>query len=268
MFRRRNSGALQRAMQRWRDPELAELYDALADRRERVAALELELFEARAELAAFMAEVDRRLGPLEQRVEELDRELKAARREASRRAQWGERARRGEIPIDVLEEFERTWRRTAKQAEAKPRQEKQEVSRDEIKRLYRALAKRFHPDLTTDPEHKKYCEKIMAEVNEAYAQGDVAKLRELMDTPARPTPEREKTRAEIMVELRREVRRLDGVIGQLQAALDRLTRSHEVELMLEASMARSQGRDLLREMAADLRREIAEKEAELAEIRR
>ncbi|MDX1600969.1 MAG: hypothetical protein R3191_05595 [Anaerolineales bacterium] len=267
MFRRRNSGALQRAIQRSRDPELAELYDALADRRERVAALELELFEARAELAQFMAQVEKRLGPLEARVEELDRKLEAARREASLEAQWGDRARRGDIPIDVLEQFKKTWRRSATQADVKPKRKVDEKSKDEIKRLYRALAKRFHPDLTVDPEHKKYCKEIMAEVNAAYARGDVAKLRELMNKPARPEPEEEKSRQQVLVELRREVRRLDGVIRQLENALDRLARSHEVQLMLEASMARSEGRDLLREMAADLRRDIAEKEAELMEIK-
>lgn len=266
MFRRRSSGALQRALQRSRDPELAELYDALAERRERVAALELELFEARAELAGFMARVEQKLGPLEARIRELDQELAAARRAASRRGQWGERARRGEIPADVLEQFEKTWRRSPAGAEHGPKRESAEVSKDEIKRLYRALAKRFHPDLTVDPEHKKYCEKIMAEINAAYARGDVAKLRELMDTPERPVPESEKTREQLLVELRAEVRRLDGVIRQLESALARLTRSEEVQLMLEASMARSQGRDLLREMAADLRREIAEKQAELAAL--
>lgn len=266
MFRRRNSGALQRAMQRSQDPELAELYDALAERRERVAALELELFEARSELANFMAEVERRLGPLEARVEELERKLTNARRQASRRAQWGERAERGDLPPDVLEQFERTWRRSGAASDSPPKSKSTRVSKEEIKQLYRSLAKRFHPDLTVDPEHKRYCEQIMAQINEAYTNGDVAKLRELKDTPVRPVPEREKTREEIVVEMRAELRRLDGVIRQLESALGRLTRSHDVQLMLEASMARSQGRDLLREMGRDLRQQIAELEAELARI--
>jgi hypothetical protein len=266
MFRRRNSGALRRALQRSQDPELAALYDDLAERRERVAALELELFEARSELAAFEAEVERRLGSLRDRVEQLERELKQARRQAARRAQWGERAERGDIPYDVLEQFERTWRRSAPPAAESKEKKLDDDSREAIKRLYRQLAKRFHPDLTVDPKEKKYRENVMAQVNEAYAQGNFAKLRELAETPDRPEPEVERTREQIIADLRAEIRRLDGVIHQLRSAIDRLTRSHAVQLMLEASMAERQGRDLIAEMARDLRQDIASMEAELADL--
>lgn len=265
MFRRRSHG-LSRALQRSQDPELAALYDELAERREQVAALELELFEARSDLAAFEAEVDRRLGGLKDRVDQLQRELKIARRQAARRAQWGERAERGEVPYDVLEQFEKTWRRSAPPAADAKEKKLDEGSREEIKKLYRQLAKRFHPDLTVDPQEKKYREGIMAQVNEAYADGNLAKLRQLVDTPDRPQPELERTREQIIADLRAEIRRLDGVIHQLRSSLDRLTRSHEVQLMLEASMAEQQGRDLIAEMASDLRQEIANMEAELANL--
>lgn len=266
MFRRRRSGGLQRAIQRSRDPELAELFDTLAARRERVAALELELFEARADVAAFMAELDRRLGPLEARLEELQRELREAQRREARQSQWGDRAGGGGVPIDVIGQFEKTWRQTG--AAPAPKKERRDPpeSQEQIKALYRALAKRFHPDLTVDPEHKKYCEEIMSEINEAYAEGDIERLRELMDKPERPVREEEKPREQVVAELRDEIGRLDSVIGQLEGALRQLTNSHELQLMLEASIARSQGRDLIQEMARDLRVEIAQLETQLARI--
>lgn len=265
MFRRRNSG-LSRALQRSQDPELAALYDELAERREEVAALELELFEARSDLAAFEAEVDRRLGGLKDRVDQLERELKQARRQAARRGQWGERAERGDVPYDVLEQFEKTWRRSAPPAAEAKEKKLDAGSKEAIKQLYRQLAKRFHPDLTVDPEEKKYREQVMAQVNEAYAEGNLAKLQELAETPDRPQPEVERTREQVVADLRAEIRRLDGVIHQLRSALARLTRSHEVQLMLEASMAERQGRDLIAELARDLRQDIAEMEAELAQL--
>lgn len=246
---------------------MAELYDALAERRERIAALELELFEARSELAAFSAEVDAKLGPLQSRLEQLEAEVREARRAAARRAQWGERAERGEVPYDVLEEFERTWRRSPPAPQAARSKPVSESDKQEIKRLYRDLAKRFHPDLTTEAEEKKYREGVMAEVNEAYAAGNLAKLRELMERPERPVEERERTRSQVLADLRTEIRRLDGVIHQLASARDRLTRSSEVSLMLDASMAQRQGRDWFREMARDLKDEIAELEAELAALK-
>jgi hypothetical protein len=265
MFRRRKSGELRRALARSQDPELAHLYDELAERRERVASLELELFEARSELASFQAEVESRLGGLRARIEQLERELRQARRAADLRAQWGERAESGDIPYDVLGQFERTWRRTATPS-AEPKPELDDRAKDQIKRLYRSLAKRFHPDLTVDPTEKSYREKVMAKVNAAYADGNLAKLRELAEQPDREAEERQRTREEIIVDLRAEIRRLDGVIHRLRSAIDQLTRSHDVELMLEATMARRQGRDLISEMAVDLRRQVAEMEAELARI--
>jgi hypothetical protein len=140
------------------------------------------------------------------------------------------------------------------------------ATKGQIKAEYRALAKRFHPDLTSDPDEKKWREKVMAEVNQAYADGDLAALRKLAGQADRPERGPEKSRDEILIELRREVKRLDGVIAQLQAEVGRLTRSSEVKLMLDASIARREGRDLLSEMAADLRREIVELELELAEL--
>ncbi len=268
MFRRRRNEGLQRAIQRSRDPQLAKLHDALAERRERVAELELELFEARADLAAFTAELERRLGPLEARVDELQRELEDARRRHARQAQWGDRAEGDRVPIDVLDQFERAWRKTRPAAAANKKKERavKPESQGEIKALYRALAKRFHPDLTVDPAHKKYCEEVMAEINQAYADGDIDRLRELMDKPERPVREEEKPREQVLAELRQEIARLDAVIGHLERSLSQLTNSHELQLMLEASIARSQGRDLIREMAHDLRAEIANLEAELAVV--
>lgn len=266
MFRRRRNEGLQQAIQRSRDPELADLHDAVADRRGRVAELELELFEARADLAAFMAELERRIGPLEARVDQLQRELEDARRRDARQAQWGDRAQGDEVPIDVLDQFEKAWRKTGPAPAPKKQPKVEPESQEEIKALYRALAKRFHPDLTVDPEHKQYCEEVMAEINEAYAEGDIDRLRDLMDKPERPVREEEKPRGQVVAELREEISRLDAVIGQLERSLRRLTNSHELQLMLEASIARSQGRDLIQEMARDLRAEIAQLEAELASV--
>lgn len=266
MFQRRNSGGLKDALQRAKDPELAALYDELGARRERVAALELELFEARSELASFEAEVEERLGSLQDRVEQLEEELRQARRAAARRAQWGDRAETDGIRFDALGSFERTWRQTSPPP-ARKKKKIDEDTKEEIKRLYRSLAKRFHPDLTTDPQEKAQREKLMAAVNEAYSEGNLAKLRELMEQPDRPVVERARTREDVLSDLRAEIRRLDGVIHRLESALDRLTRSHEVRLMLEATMARRQGRDLVAEMAVDLRAQIAELEGELAQLK-
>ncbi|MCA9940341.1 MAG: hypothetical protein KC418_17005 [Anaerolineales bacterium] len=47
------------------------------------------------------------------------------------------------------------------------------------KRLYRQLARRFHPDLAANTVERAYCTSIMAAVNVAYERGDVQALRNL-----------------------------------------------------------------------------------------
>jgi predicted RNase H-like nuclease (RuvC/YqgF family) len=267
MFRRRSSGRLSDALRRSRDPELADLDEQVSQRQEQVAGLELELFEMRAELARFQAEMARRVGPLQTRISDLRKEVTRARHRAERRAQWGSRAEsEDDAPPDVFAQYERTWRKPPGGLPTEPAPEQDAATKNQIKAEYRALAKRFHPDLTSDPDEKKWREKIMAEVNQAYADGDLAALRKLAGRESLPERGPEKSREQIVIELRREVKRLDAVIAQLQAEVGRVTRSAEVKLMLDASIARREGRDLLAEMAADFRREIVELEMELADL--
>jgi signal transduction histidine kinase len=169
--------------------------------------------------------------------------------------------------VDVLEQYRRTW--TPKEKPPAPPAEEPEISEQtkaELKALFRALAKRFHPDLVTDPEEKRWRVKVMAQVNEAYAAMDVAELQRLSAKPGRSEAPVQKTREQMLAELQHEIRRLDDVIRGLERTLQDLINSHTVQLMLEVTIAERSGQDLLGEMAADLRRKIADLEAEYARL--
>ncbi len=263
MFRRRRRKALQQALRGARDPQLRALQEEIVRRRERVAELELELFDTRADLARFEQELEARLGPLQQHLESLQAELRETRRRAALRAQWKDR---DEPLVDVEEQFRRTWTPREPSAERPSPRPRDEGLQEQIKALYRELAKRFHPDLTTDPEEKAWRAGRMAQVNEAYAVGDLAALRRLAASPERPERAPQKTREQLMADMRAEIARLDRLIADLERQLDALVRSHTVQLMLDASIARRAGRDLLAEMAADLEAEIAQVEIELASL--
>jgi hypothetical protein len=66
--------------------------------------------------------------------------------------------------------------------------------------------------------------------------------------------------------LRKEILRLDRVIEELEQTLQDLVNSSTVKLMLDVTMARNEGRDLLAEMAQDHRSEISRVESELASL--
>jgi hypothetical protein len=246
--------------------ELKALEEELAHKQERIADLELELFDAQSDLRRFEAEVDGRLGASQRRLAELEKELVQARRQAARKAQWGERAASPDFMVDSVDQFERTWRREEPTEPPSQKPVEDDDIRAEVKALYRKLAKRFHPDLTTDPAEKAWREGIMAEVNQAYAASDLAALRALDKHPDRSVELAPKTRDQILAEIMAEIQRLDRLIPQLESELRRVIQSPLLQLKLEATLARRQGRDLLGEMASDLRVEIARLEAELADL--
>jgi hypothetical protein len=168
--------------------------------------------------------------------------------------------------VDVIEQYRRTWTPKEKPPEPPPEEPITEEVKAELKVLFRALAKRFHPDLVTDNKSKRWRQKIMAQVNEAYANQDVQALKALATKEERPVAPIQKSREEILADLRAEVRRLDGVIRNLERNLQELINSYTVKLMLEVTIAARQGRDLLEEMAKDLRNKISHLEAEITSL--
>jgi len=264
MFTRRNRSNLRQALEYAGDTEIRSLRAELTRRQERIAQVELELFDARAGLAVFERELEARIRPLERRLRELQANLTQARHRAERRAQWGARLEAEDVP-DVVEQFHRAWT-TRESPPPPPGPPEPAADQDQLKQLFRELAKRFHPDLSPDPTQKRWRQDMMAKVNAAYSAGDLQALERLARQPDQPPPDRPKTRQEILAELAGEIRRLDSLLAGLENELDRLLRSQTVKLQLDVSMARRVGRDMLGEMASDLQLQIAQTEAELAAL--
>ena len=253
------------------DRELDALGVALAARQERIAQLELDLLNSQTELAAFNAEIEQRLGPLQRRLETLETDLADARRKASRRALWGERASSPDVPEDVILQYQRLWGPEARSGPPPPAASATSaasVNEAELKTLYRALAKRFHPDLASDASEKPWREDMMTRVNDAYRAQDLAALRQLANEhPEPPAPPAPKSREQVLAEMQAEMDRLDVLAVKLEQQLDELAKSPAVQLKLEALWARRAGGDLLADMGRQLQAEIARAEKELATLR-
>ena len=121
---------------------------------------------------------------------------------------------------------------------------------ENIKALYRAVAKRVHPDLSTDDAERASRTRAMADANRAYLDGSGARLRALLDHwTASP---------DVIfgdggvAELTRTIRKIDQVTARLsvvEAAIAALARSELTQLRLKALSERLEGRDLLDELA-------------------
>ncbi|MEE9513369.1 MAG: J domain-containing protein, partial [Anaerolineales bacterium] len=222
--------------------------------------------DTQADLERFEREYEVQVGTLQQRLISLEAEVEQARLRAAHRAQWGDRADTPDFNADSAEQFRRTWAPREKLSEPPLPEPVSEETKAELKQLFRALAKRFHPDLVTDPEEKRRREKVMAQVNDAYAAQNLSAMKKLAQKPDRPEEPATKTREQIVVDLKAEIVRLDRVILALNRQLQDLINSHTVRLMLEVSIAERNGSNLLAEMAADIRTDIARLEVELASI--
>src|SRR4030067_1297201 len=74
---------------------------------------------------------------------------------------------------------------TAKEFHSHEIPKEEEFSKDfkpseEIKKLYRQIAMKIHPDRATGEKEREHQTKLMAEVNDAYAKGDIERLRQIL----------------------------------------------------------------------------------------
>jgi hypothetical protein len=125
----------------------------------------------------------------------------------------------------------------------------------DIKRLYRQVAQKIHPDRARSEEDRRWRTQLMSEANRAYRAGNEAALHEVLSVWRKGQGEVEETvqRDGIAAQIERLKRRL----GEIEAELRRLFASRLYELFIAARLARRRNRDLLEEMAEDLARQIA-----------
>jgi hypothetical protein len=232
------------------DAELDQKRAELAELETRLSELEFQLLNLKIELAEFETLYFARVGSLYAELDEIEAEIaeRAAQREPTdpRVAAEAHEARaRAKESARAVEEAPK---------EATPKQ-RPETLRD----LYRAVAKRIHPDLAGNDSDRHLRERLMKEANLAYEQGDEAKLRELLEEYEH-SPDAI-CGNDIGAELVRVIRRINVArrrIQDIEAALEQLMISDTYKLKIEADSATREGRNTLEELANRLRSKIAE----------
>ncbi len=137
---------------------------------------------------------------------------------------------------------------------------------ERLRKLYRTLAKRIHPDLATDERERSRRTALMAEVNRAYEAGDEARLEALLSDAEN---EHDTIGGGIGAELVRIIRKIAQVrerLRQIEAEIVAVGRSDIAVLRDKMQAAAREGRDLLTEMAAPVDAQIAEARAHLAAL--
>lgn len=233
------------------DQELARKLEEQAATESELADRELQAANLRAELIAFERRYLHFIGV---RYAELD-EYKAQLAERLARQQPGnERAQ--QAARDARARAEETKSVAGEKSAKEPRAFE---ATPEMKRLYRGVAKRIHPDLTSDRDDRAKRQLLMAEANQAYEEGDAARLTKILDE-YESSPESVKGEGP-GAELVRVIRRLSqarGRLAELEAELQQLVRSDLYQLKERVSEAEKYGRDVLKEMTAKVEEQIAQ----------
>jgi chromosome segregation ATPase len=143
--------------------ELALLQAELADR-------ELHLANLRAELSTFEGRYLREVGVLYAELD--DWKAKIALLIAEEAGTVQARTAATEARRQAEESYSAAHGEAARAADFAPS--------PELKKLYRDVAKRVHPDLATDDADRAHRERSMAAANRAYQKGDVDALRRIL----------------------------------------------------------------------------------------
>lgn len=177
----------------------------------------------------------------------------------------------------VEEQYRTTWeappintkKEDAPSAPTPPKQP--QASKAEIKRLYRQLARKFHPDLADSDGERIFRTEKMRAVNDAYRAGSMVELLALADElesrekrvgEKRPSPASLQTEKQMVDALEQELERCQRKLRFLDNQLRNLHNRPMVELMVDVKFGKKEGRDVFAEMRTSLERKIAKKTVE------
>jgi hypothetical protein len=212
--------------------ELAKLEEKLAD-------TELELATMHAELQAFEGEYLRIVGPCLAEMEEV--KVQAAEAKA-RRERSGEDA--------SCSSTRQTF-----------------CPSQELKSLFREVAKNIHPDLAGSEEERRRRDEVMAGANAAYASGNEEELRGMLIRWK--TDPRAVQGDDVVAQLIRTIRLIACVknrIREVKKEMTELRKSDLYFLRQRSERARAEGRDMLIEMRAGFERQIREQRDRVASM--
>ena len=129
----------------------------------------------------------------------------------------------------------------------------------EIKRLYRQLARRFHPDMGAAAD-RPYRTQLMMAINAAYAAGDLERLKELALEPDLTGLDAVANDEEQLVgSLLRELARLQRRLAEIKDETASIQAKKNYRLMQQAQRAEVKGQDWLAEMKSKMQDEVARK---------
>jgi chromosome segregation ATPase len=229
------------------EEELAAKRDELAHLEAQLADEELALASLNAELAAFEGVYLRRIGVLYSELDDWNARLAELR--AERAATPEARSEAAQARAQANESYSAAH---GKAAEVQPF-----TPSPDLKKLFREAAKRVHPDTASDDADRTRRERLMKEVNAAYAAGDEDALRRILaDLDSSPDAVQGSGVGADLVRVLRQLRQVRNRISAIEREMDALKQSEIALLRKDVERAEEESRDLLAEIEATVRERI------------
>jgi hypothetical protein len=231
------------------DLVLLDKREQLAAVRTRLAERESELAQLRAQLKTFEGRYLRQVGILYAELDDI--EARIAEREVALYDSDSARHR--------AEEARRQAQETHDAAFGEAREAEEFDPPPTLKTLFREVARRIHPDFARDNAEQKHFTLLMARANQAYSRGDTETLQRLLDDHREINASiAGEDRAAELLRISRQIQHAERDIATLDAEQHALLSSEIAQLHLDTEAAAREHRDLLTELATNLRDQIAD----------
>lgn len=230
--------------------------------------LEYQLAQAELELATFRGEIQnfrvRYINAIGSRYSEFDRlEAEIAQIEAWQRPDDQAARMKAEQARAQAEESERA---SANQREM----DKKKISRfkptESLKKLYRQIAKRIHPDLAVNEQERVCFQELMAKANQAYQDGDEIGLQSILRQWKKAGGLEPDISIDKLTKVQRQIAQVRERLHAIEKEKDEIRNSSIYQLKHKVEKAESSGIDLLAEMARVLDHQIQITKAKLAQM--
>jgi hypothetical protein len=230
------------------DIDLLEKREQLAGVRTELAERESELAQIRAQLKTFEGRYLRQVAVLYAELDDV--EARIFERELDLQDSDGARRRAEEARQRAQETHDAAYGEASEAEEYEPP--------PSLKTLFREVAKRIHPDFGRDEAEQKYFTMLMARANQAYGRGDAETLQRLLDDhrEINASVAGEGRSAELL-RITRQIRHAERDIARLDAERQSLLASEVAQFQVDAEAAALEHRDLLAELATNIREQIA-----------
>lgn len=138
---------------------------------------------------------------------------------------------------------------------------------DNLKKLYREVARLCHPDLAGNEQEREYRHKLMIAANQAYEAGAEERLQALLSSESSfAEMTRQSLSAVDLVQVMRAIATTKESIAELEAELVRVKNSELYRLKLRADRAAAIGHDFLQELVSQVERQIRKSQNRLTTL--